>query len=132
MNHSFLRFLFVGLLNTFIGLSVMYMLLHAAHFSYWFSTFSGNFAGACVSYALNRSFTFRSKKSIRHTVYRFFGVIGTCYFLAYFVGIRSAFWVIEKLADLPVIYVEDLAILFGTALYTVLNYIGQKQFVFSH
>lgn len=132
MNHSFLRFLFVGLLNTFIGLSVMYMLLHTANCSYWFSTFSGNFAGACVSYVLNKSFTFRSEKSIRRTVYRFFGVIGVCYFLAYFIGIRSTLWVFEKLADLPLTYVEDIAILFGTAFYTILNYIGQKQFVFSN
>jgi putative flippase GtrA len=132
MNHSFFRFLLVGLINTFIGLSVMYALLHGAHLSYWMSTFGGNIAGACVSYVLNKSFTFRSTQSVQHTIYRFFAVISLCYFLAYFIGIRSAFWIMEQVADLPLTYVEDVAILFGTAFYTILNYFGQRQFVFSH
>ncbi|MFC3883558.1 GtrA family protein [Bacillus songklensis] len=132
MSHSFLRFLLVGLINTFIGLSVMYVLLHAAHLSYWLSTFGGNAAGACVSYVLNKSFTFRSAQPIQHTIYRFVAVISLCYFLAYFVGIRSAFWIMERVVDLPLTYVEDVAILFGTAFYTILNYLGQRQFVFSN
>jgi putative flippase GtrA len=132
MSHSFFRFLLVGLINTFIGLSVMYILLHAAGFSYWVSTFGGNAAGACVSYVLNKSFTFRSTQSIQHTICRFFAVIGICYFLAYFIGIRSATWMMEKAADLPLTDVEDIAILFGTAFYTILNYFGQRQFVFSN
>lgn len=131
MQYSFLRFLLVGLVNTFVGLSIMYGLLHFAGLSYWLSTFSGNLSGAFISFMLNKSFTFRSQASIYETLYRFIIVIGSCYLLSYFIGIRSAFWLLQKLVDLPVSYVEEMAILLGTGFYTILNYFGQRQFVFS-
>ena len=62
MNFQFVRFLMVGVANTIVGLSVMYLLLHLAGLSYWTSTFLGNSVGAVVSFFLNRSFTFRSQE----------------------------------------------------------------------
>ncbi|MDP4103968.1 MAG: GtrA family protein [Bacillota bacterium] len=48
MNHSFVRFLLVGVVNTIVGLSSMYLFLHGFSFSYWVSTFLGYVIGACV------------------------------------------------------------------------------------
>lgn len=127
----FSRFLLVGLVNTVIGLSTMYILLYTG-FSYWYATFLGNAVGACVSYFLNKTFTFRDNGTISRSIFRFFIVIGTCYFIAYFIGIRVAIEIIELMVNTPLEYAEHLAILIGTVMYTLLNFIGQKRFVFSN
>ena len=131
MKYSFIRFVMVGILNTIVGLSVMYLLLHALHLSYWNSTFIGNSIGAIVSFFLNRSFTFKSQNAVSKPAIRFIVVILCCYFISYDLGknlvsaiLISNHFFIEKIRT-------DLAVLVGTGLYTVLNYLGQKLFVFS-
>ncbi|MRX73720.1 GtrA family protein [Bacillus lacus] len=130
LKSSFSRFILVGLINTALGLSTMFILLHGAGLSYWVATLGGNAAGACSSFVLNRSFTFQSKRSVHQTLLRFLIVICICYFFAYFVGFQSASWAIHQIAELPLGYVEDIAILLGSGLYTILTYIGQRRFVF--
>ncbi|WP_027409317.1 GtrA family protein [Anoxybacteroides tepidamans] len=131
MNRPFFRFLLVGLLNTAVGLSSMYLLLHLAHLSYWWATLIGNTIGAIVSYILNRLFTFRSNAPIANSAVRFIFVIMTCYFIAYRLGKQLAYWALGLVSILPHDYLDDVAILFGTALYTILNYFGQKRIVFA-
>lgn len=131
MNHPFFRFLLVGLINTAVGLSSMYALLHLAHFSYWWATLTGNTIGAVVSYILNRIFTFQSRAPVAHSAVCFALVIMACYFVSYRLGKQLAYWMMDTITIVPHQYTDDVAILFGTALYTVLNYVGQKRFVFS-
>ncbi|SFD43586.1 Putative flippase GtrA (transmembrane translocase of bactoprenol-linked glucose) [Bacillus sp. OV194] len=131
MKHSFVRFLIVGVINTLVGLSVIYLLLHAANVSYWLATFLGNAAGACVSYVLNRMFTFKSTSPVAGSMIRFVIVILLCYFIAYYAGIRIADWAFSAILPLPKHFAKDAAVLIGTGLYTVLNYAGQKRFVFT-
>jgi len=131
MKHSFSRFLVVGMLNTIVGLSFMYLLLHVAGFSYWISTFLGNSIGACVSYFLNRSFTFKSQGSILKSVCRFVIVILCCYFISYDVAKNIAVWFLTAINLANQKAAADLAVLCGAGLYTILNYFGQKLFVFS-
>ncbi|MBB2481272.1 GtrA family protein [Bacillus sp. APMAM] len=130
MKHSFFRFLLVGIINTIIGLSFMYLFLHLFHFSYWLSTFIGNTIGCCVSYFLNKSFTFKSNKSFGSSIIRFILVILICYVFSYYVGEKLALLLFAQLNFLPSIYGKDAAVLFGTGIYTICNYIGQKYFVF--
>ena len=130
MRYSFIRFLMVGVLNTIVGLSIMYALLHLVGLSYWMSTFIGNTIGAAVSYFLNKLFTFRSKNAHLSSIVRFIFVIGICYFLSYFIGIRVVTWGLSLLQINSKSAIQDLGILAGTGLYTILNYFGQKVFVF--
>src|SRR6478752_1743962 len=67
MKGSFVRFLVVGLVNTGVGLSIMYVLLHIFH-HYWAATFVGNAAGAVVSYVLNRIFTLLAFATVYLTI----------------------------------------------------------------
>jgi putative flippase GtrA len=120
----------VGILNTIVGLSIMYALLHLVGLSYWISTFIGNMIGAAVSYFLNKMFTFRSRNAHLSSVFRFVLVIGLCYFLSYFIGIRVVKWGLSYLQINSNRTIQDLGILVGTGLYTILNYFGQKFFVF--
>lgn len=130
MKFTFVRFLSVGLINTIIGLSIMYLLFHLADQSYWLSTFIGNSVGAIVSFILNRSFTFKSKSSIQKSIVKFILVIIFCYVISYYLGTLLVDWSIKDRTDYPISIQTDLAILISTAIYTITNYICQKQFVF--
>lgn len=129
MNYQFVRFLMVGVTNTLVGLSVMYILLHVACQSYWTSTFLGNSVGAVVSFFLNRSFTFKSQNSVFKSMLRFVVVILFCYFLSYTIGRNLVEWILRT-SEITSSIQTDIAVLFSTGLYTVLNYLFQKVFVF--
>ncbi|WP_312475372.1 GtrA family protein [Neobacillus sp.] len=131
MKYPFVRFIMVGMINTIVGLSVMYLLLHALGLSYWMSTFVGNAIGACVSFFLNKSFTFKSKDSVTKSALRFIIVILCCYFIAYDIGRSFVVWILKNNDFIHSNVKTDLSVLVGTCLYTVLNYFGQKIFVFS-
>ncbi|MGG4266943.1 GtrA family protein [Peribacillus simplex] len=125
--NSFIRFLLVGMVNTGVGLSIMLFLMNVLELSYWISTFFGNGTGAVMSFLLNRTFTFRSDIDWRRGVARFFCVILICYSAAYSLGQAIA----ESLeGSVHFSIQQNAAILIGTIFYTILNYIGQKYFVF--
>ncbi|MCC3355815.1 GtrA family protein [Bacillus sp. REN16] len=122
---TFFRFLLIGLVNTLVGLSSIFLLLHAVGLSYWLSTFLGNAIGATVSYVLNRQFTFSSKVSAGRSIPLFVVVILGSYFLAFSISKMAADWVLTE-------YTNGFAVLLGTVLYTIMNYLGQKYIVFPH
>ncbi|WP_245917402.1 MULTISPECIES: GtrA family protein [Bacillus] len=128
----FLRFLVVGIINTIIGLSVMFILMNLLQQSYWIATFIGNSLGAVISFTLNRAFTFQSTVTFRKGAPRFLLIILACYFLAYGTADILAGWTIMQSIFGTIISSEkELAILIGTALYTIANFLGQKYLVFS-
>jgi putative flippase GtrA len=125
------RFLLVGIVNTMIGLSVIFFMMRGFHLPYWCATFTGNAVGAIVSFFLNRSFTFRSDISITKGAFRFFIVMLSCYCVAYSLSqIVAQFAVVSSLYPFANVR-DDVAVLFGTLFYTVLNYLGQKMIVFT-
>ena len=131
-NSTFFRFLLVGIVNTIIGLSLMLALLNWAGIGYWLSTCIGNAAGACVSYVLNRTYTFRSDVLWWKGFVLFVLVVLGCYVISYGLGIA----LIER--ALPVIFpkaspkiIENTAIVAGMSMYTIINYFFQKKLVFA-
>ncbi|WP_018132121.1 GtrA family protein [Effusibacillus pohliae] len=130
MNHSFARFLLVGVLNTLVGLSSTYLLLNAVGLNYWWSTFLGNSIGAVCSYFLNRSFTFRSDVSIKSSFWKFALVILTCYAISYWLGLLLSSLLLSVFGRTDNKIVENLAVLVSTGVYTVTNYLGQRFFAF--
>lgn len=128
--NSFFRFLLIGVVNTIIGLSIMFILLNLLGWTYWLATFVGNCIGAGVSYVLNRSFTFNSNVPGSKGIPKFFLVILSCYFLSYFIGGVVAESIHLTNHVLSFISKEELAVLIGTVLYTLTNYLGQKTIVF--
>ncbi|MCM3719356.1 GtrA family protein [Fictibacillus phosphorivorans] len=127
--NSFFKFLVVGIINTCIGLTVIFFLLNVLHTGYWPATFLGNAIGAAVSYILNRKFTFQSKTSVGKSSLKFLLVILICYFGAYSLSDLIIDSVFQRSA-LKILTSEDASVLLGSALYTFANYLGQKYFVF--
>lgn len=122
--NSLVRFLLVGIVNTCIGLAIMFFLLNVANVSYWTSTFIGNAAGACVSFLLNRTFTFKSDVSYYKGLPRFIAIIVLCYFSSYFCSEKLAEWIFSPSVK------ENISVLLGSVFYTISNYFGQRYFVF--
>jgi putative flippase GtrA len=127
--NSLVRFLLVGVVNTFIGLVLMFFLLNVAGLSYWTSTFTGNAIGACFSFLLNRTFTFKSNVSFHKGLPRFFVIILICYFSAYFCSEKLLEWT-NQFYLLSTYTKENASIILGSTLYSMSNYLGQKYFVF--
>lgn len=127
---SFIRFLLVGIINTCVGLFIIFFLLNAVHLSYWVSTFAGNAIGACVSYCLNRSFTFNSQVSFQRGLPRFFTIILICYVGSYFFSDKLLIWM-NQFYTVNTSLEQNGAVLLGSVLYTLSNYLGQKYFVFN-
>ncbi|MNH93304.1 GtrA-like protein [compost metagenome] len=129
-NHSFARFLLVGLFNTLIGLGISFLLFNGLGLGYWMSTFLGNTIGAVVSYLLNKRFTFRSEVSISRSWWRFGLVILLCYGASYGASMLLAQACSAWLPDINPVLLHNGAILVGNGFYTISNYLGHKYFTF--
>ncbi|MNP17943.1 GtrA-like protein [compost metagenome] len=129
INQDFIKFLLVGVLNTAVGLSTIFLLLNLLDFNYWISTFMGNSIGAIVSYCLNKRFTFNSNVSNREAFWKFVSVIVLCYLISYTASYILFDILIGELIH-DVALRSNFTALIGAGIYTLLNYIGQKYFVF--
>ena len=122
-----IRFVFVGVINTLVGSGLMFLLYNAFHVNYWISSVSNYVAGSIVSYFLNKYFTFRKKSySFKEVVY-FILNICACYCLSYGVARPFTRYLLRGFAT----NIQDnVAMLIGMVVFTVLNFIGQKFLVF--
>lgn len=126
-NSSLIRFGLVGLLNTLVGTTIMFVLYNKLHCTYWQSSFANYLFGSILSFFLNKYFTFRSKRRSWKEVVRFVINIAVCYVLAY--GISKPL-MLYLLADRSQQFRENVAMLGGMVLFVCLNYLGQRFFAF--
>ncbi len=124
---TFLRFVIVGIANTVFGTAIMFLFYNLFHFSYWFSSASNYVFGSILSYFLNKYFTFKvTDKSIKHII-KFIVNITICYFVAYG-GAKPLIKLILSSSD--AILQDNISMLVGMVIFVILNYIGQRFFVF--
>ncbi|MCF2680978.1 GtrA family protein [Faecalicatena contorta] len=126
-NQMFLKFLMVGIVNTILGTAVMLGLYNLGHCSYWFSTAANYILGSVLSYFLNKSFTFKDKQNGWKPIVKFVLNIFVCYIVAY--GIAKPV-MLHFLSCYSKVVQENGAMLFGICIFTGLNYLGQRLFVF--
>ncbi|WP_079509238.1 GtrA family protein [Mesobacillus jeotgali] len=126
----FLRFLLVGVLNTFIGMGLMLLLKNGLEWSYWQATFTGNTVGASVSFLLNRRFTFRSQVPIMVGASKFIFIVLASYFVSF--SLSHSLTKMLNSADIYLRFMDldNIAIFLGSIIYTITNFFGQKLFVF--
>lgn len=129
------RFLLVGVVNTLVGLGVMFGLynlagLHAwGDLGYWLSSAANYVAGSVVSFFLNKRFTFKNTEKGPGVVLRFVLNISVCYLLAYGLAKPAVSWVLRSF-PLSKQLQGNLTMLAGSGLFVVLNYFGQRFFAF--
>lgn len=121
------RFIIVGIINTLFGTAIMFGFYNILHMNYWVSSAANYFFGSILSYFLNKYFTFQSKERSVKSVLRFIINISLCYLVAY--GLAKPL-IHMVLSSVPVKIQENIAMLAGMSIFVVLNYCGQRFFVF--
>lgn len=124
---TFLKFVMVGIVNTVVGTSIMFIFYNVFHLSYWVSSASNYFFGSICSYLLNKHFTFQYHEKGFKSLIRFTINILVCYLLAY--GIAKPFirWIFSGFNDT---IQDNISMALGMCLFVVFNYLGQRFFAF--
>ena len=123
----FMKFVMVGIINTLVGTTIMFVFYNVFHLNYWISSASNYIIGSLVSYLLNKNFTFRFREKGYYSLLRFIINILTCYLLAY--GIAKPI-MHRILSDFNKTIQENISMLLGMCLFVVFNYLGQRFFAF--
>lgn len=126
-NSSLIRFGMVGVLNTLVGTTIMFVLYNKMHCTYWQSSSANYFFGSILSFFLNKHFTFRSKGRSLGEIVRFVVNIAVCYSIAY--GVAKPL-MLHLLEGYSVQVRENVAMLVGMVFFVGLNYLGQRFFTF--
>lgn len=132
---TFFRFIIVGCINTLVGYGVMFGLYNLAGLhtwgdrGYWISSAANYVVGSIVSYVLNKHFTFRNREKGAGVVVRFILNISVCYLLAYGLARPAVNWALGGMG-LGEQLQGNLTMLFGSGLFVILNYCGQRFFAF--
>lgn len=121
------KFLLVGVINTLVGSAVMFIFYNACGFSYWISSACNYIAGGICSYFLNKFFTFKNSSRSFVQIVIFILNLAVCYFIAYFLAEKAVHMI---LSSQSVKIRDNVAMICGMGLYTVLNYFGQRFIVF--
>lgn len=126
-DEKLLKFIIVGIINTLVGMAIMFSLYNIFNCGYWFSSAANYVLTSILSYVLNRRFTFGSTGSVLRTALRFALNIALCYLLAYGIA-KPLVW--ELLASSTQSVRDNFSMLAGMVLFTAFNYAGQRFFAF--
>lgn len=124
-----MKFAMVGVINTIVGTTVMFVFYNVFHFSYWVSSASNYIIGSIISYLLNKNFTFRFKEQKYWSLLRFVLNILTCYLLAYGIAKSLMHWILTGFSQT---IQENVSMMLGMGLFVVFNYLGQRFFTFKN
>lgn len=116
-----IRYLSVGVANTVIGLSTIYLMMYFAHASDVVANLLGYCAGIICSFVLNRRWTFSSTDAVLPQLVKFLLVLG----LAYLANLETVIALVRLLGENR--YVAQAI---GTLPYTAVGYLGNRFFTF--
>ena len=121
MSWQFARFLIVGVINTFTGISVIYLMKYLLSAGDVLANAVGYCIGLCVSFVLNRKWTFRHDGKVWPSAIKFILVFFVAYATNLAVVMISIHWVgIDS-------YIAHLV---GMPPYTVVFFLLCQYFVF--
>lgn len=122
-----IHFGLVGVINTLMGWVIMAVLYNLVHMNYWLSSGISYFIGSVFSYHANSRVTFKVENRDAGLPWRFAINIIVCYLIAFSVAQP----LMEKvLAAQPRVIVDNVAMFLGMCMFIVMNFFGQKIFVF--
>jgi len=126
-DRKLLRFIIVGIVNTLFGAAIMFGLYNIAGCSYWISSAANYILASVLSFALNKKYTFEYSGHFAASGIKFAVNIAVCYLIAYGVAQPLMELMLENSSTSTR---ENAAMLVGMCIFTGLNYIGQRIFVF--
>jgi putative flippase GtrA len=116
----FAKFLLVGVVNTIVGLSIIFAAKAFAHFNDVWANVAGYGVGLAVSFALNKQWTFRFSGGALAALVRFLVV----FLVAYFANLGTVLGLIRLGVD------SYWAQVLGIFPYTLLFYLGSRLYAF--
>ena len=120
MDKRFIKFIFVGILNTIVGYGA-YSLLIFFKVNYIIANTISTIIGITCSYLLNKKITFNDVKTNNKTPFKFVGV----YIFSYLIGIINLTILVKKCNINP--YIAGFINLFIT---TLASWFGHRYFSF--
>lgn len=128
LQNSFFRFLLVGVGNTLLSMVITFCLYNLAGVPPVISSAIAYVAGAIMSFFLNRHFTFHSKAEFWPSALKFALNVAILWTLT------TPFlqpWLAQQLQSVFVEkWANNVSLVVCMALYTILNYLGQRFFAF--
>ena len=126
-----IHFGMVGVINTLMGWVIMALLYNLIHMNYWLSSGISYFIGSVFSYHANGKLTFKVENKDKWLPWRFAVNIIVCYLIAFSVAQPL---VTHFLSSGQKTYsqalIDNVAMLLGMCIFIVMNFFGQKIFVF--
>jgi len=118
---QFIKYGIVGVINTLITLSVIFLLMNGFDVNYLISNIVGYMLGFINSFILNKLWTFKSKGKLKNELFLFIIAFLVCY------GAQLLFliFLIEGLD-----FSAEISQIIAMAFYTILNFLGNKYFTF--
>jgi putative flippase GtrA len=109
----------------------MFWFYNVLDLGYWGSSSLSFFIASIASYILNRRYTFESHAGYAQSLLRFAVNIGVCYCVAYLIAKPMVHLVLDAVGGVaPLGLLDQISMLAGMCLFTCMNYLGQRFFVF--
>lgn len=122
-----IKYSIVGLINTVISYCIMMIGYNIFHLGYWMST-AAYAIGTVFSFWANKNFTFWNKEKIGNVLWRYLLNIIICYVVVYGLANPAVEYMVGQAGKNISGYATDqISMLLGMVLYTVLNYCGQRK-----
>lgn len=130
-----IHFGMVGVINTFLGWGIMAVLYNLIHMNYWLSSGISYFIGSVFSYHANAKLTFKVESRDKWLPWRFAVNIIVCYLISFSVAQPLVTWLLDvsglaRGGTFSQALLDNVAMIFGMGIFIVLNFFGQKLFVF--
>lgn len=131
-----IHFGMVGVINTFLGWVIMAVLYNLIHMNYWLSSGISYFIGSVFSYHANAKLTFKVEDRDKWLPWRFALNIIVCYLVSFSVAKPLVRWLLDAsglslhIAFSSQALFDNVAMIFGMCIFIVMNFFGQKLFVF--
>lgn len=125
-----IHFGMVGVINTLMGWVIMAVLYNLIHMNYWLSSGISYFIGSVFSYHANWKLTFKVENRDKWLPWRFAVNIIVCYLIAFSVAQPVVTKILSSGQGVSKALIDNIAMILGMCLFIVMNFFGQKFFVF--
>lgn len=128
-----IHFGMVGVINTLMGWIIMAVLYNLIHMNYWVSSGISYFIGSVFSYHANAKLTFKVENRDKWLPWRFALNIIVCYLVSFSVAKPFAVKLLNVIGlsgRVSAALLDNIAMIFGMGIFIVMNFFGQKLFVF--
>jgi len=125
----FLKYCISGVINTLCGLALMFLLYNIAGLGYWFSSAANETLAGIIGFLINKHWTFKVKRWSLGIIAAYIATIALSYLSSYFIARKLIYYILHNMSEI----IRDNAALFtGLCIFSIVNYLGQRFFVFKH